>query len=133
MSVAFDVVVPTVGRPSLAPLVGTLRRHLPAGVAVVPCIYLAHRRPDVWPEAGAFDPTRFLGMRPNPYAFFPFGGGVRRCLGAAFATYEMKIVLATVLQNVALRLAPGTELRVVRRNITFAPSGGVPVLLESRS
>jgi cytochrome P450 len=123
-------VVPEVGRRLSAPTVigGCL---LPAGIGVVPCIYLAHRRADTWPDPAGFRPERFLGVRPNPYAFFPFGGGVRRCLGAAFAAYEMKIVFATVLQRAALRLAPGTEVRVVRRNVTFAPAGGVPVIVDA--
>jgi cytochrome P450 len=80
---------------------------LPAGVSATPCIYLAHRRPDVWPDPERFDPERFVGRRPSPYEFLPFGGGVRRCLGMAFALYEMKIVLAQVLSRVELRLASG--------------------------
>ena len=68
-------------------------RELPAGVVVSPAIYLVHRRPDLWPEPERFRPERFVGVRPSPFTFFPFGGGVRRCLGAAFATYEMKVVL----------------------------------------
>jgi cytochrome P450 len=108
-------------------------RDLPAGVGVAPCIYLTHRRPDLWPNPEQFDPDRFLGKRPSPYEFFPFGGGVRHCLGAAFAIYEMKIVLAQVLSRVVLRPAPGHTVRVVRRGITFAPSAGLPVILESHA
>src|SRR5438094_895056 len=63
-------------------------------------------------------------------AFFPFGGGVRRCIGAAFATYEMKIVLAEVLSRVELRAAPGHTVRTVRRTVTLAPSGGMPVMVD---
>ena len=67
---------------------------MPAGCIAAPCIYLVHRRPDLWPEPDSFDPGRFVGRRTDPYTFFPFGGGVRHCLGAAFATCEMKIALA---------------------------------------
>ena len=67
---------------------------LPGGCIAAPCIYLTHRSPDLWGEPEVFDPTRFLGGRADPYTFFPFGGGVRHCVGAAFATYEMKIILA---------------------------------------
>src|SRR5438094_900942 len=102
---------------------------LPAGVVASPCIYLTHRRPDLWPNPARFDPERFIGARPNPYAFFPFGGGVRRCIGAAFATYEMKVVLAEVLTRVELRAAPGYTVRTVRRTVTLAPSGGMPVVV----
>ncbi len=105
---------------------------LPAGVAVAPCIYLTHRRPDVWPDPLRFDPDRFVEGRPAPYTFFPFGGGVRRCIGAAFASYEMKVVLATVLRRLALRIAPGYRLRVVRRAVTDAPSEGMPVVVTAR-
>src|SRR6184192_1248451 len=104
--------------------------ELPAGAVAVPCIYLAHHRPDVWPDAERFEPERFLGRRPTPYEFLPFGGGVRRCLGMAFATYEMKVVLAETLLRAELRAAPGKNVRLVRRGITFAPSAGMPVVLE---
>ena len=106
---------------------------LPAGVVAAPCIYLAHRRPDVWPEPERFDPDRFVGRRPSPYEFFPFGGGVRRCLGMAFALYEMKVVLATILSRAELTIAPGYGVRVVRRNVTWVPSEGMPVVLTRRA
>lgn len=80
---------------------------LPVGVAACPNIYLAHRHPDVWPDPTRFDPERFIRTRPSPYAFLPFGGGVRRCIGAAFATYEMKIIVAQILTRTALRLSDG--------------------------
>ena len=98
-----------------------------AGNIVAPCIYLTHRRPDLWPDPELFNPDRFVGRRIDPYTFFPFGGGTRHCLGAAFASYEMKIVLARLLSRVSLRSDGDQTVRVVRRGITFAPSGGVPV------
>ncbi len=102
--------------------------ELPAGSIATPCIYLTHRRPELWPEPEAFNPERFVARRVDPYTFFPFGGGVRYCLGAAFATYEMKIVLARVLSRVALRPDPDHTVSMVRRGVMFAPSGGVPVI-----
>ena len=102
--------------------------ELPAGIVATPCIYLTHQRPELWSEPELFNPDRFVGRRVDPFTFFPFGGGVRHCLGAAFATYEMKIVLARVLSRVTLRSDPHHTVRVVRRGITFAPSGGVPVI-----
>jgi cytochrome P450 len=123
-------IVPIVGRQLHEPMrIGG--RDLPAGVVAAPCIYLTHHRPDLWPNPNQFNPDRFLGKRPSPYEFFPFGGGNRYCLGAAFALYEMKIVLAQVLSRVVLRAAPGHTVRVVRRGVTFAPSAGMPVVLES--
>jgi cytochrome P450 len=124
-------IVPVVGRRLQTPTrIGG--RELPAGVVASPCIYLTHRRPDLWPEPEQFNPDRFLGKKPTPYEFFPFGGGVRYCLGAAFATYEMKIVLGEILLRTELHLAPGYAPRMVRRGITFAPSEGVPVVVVAR-
>ena len=99
-------------RPVLAitprQVVGTYRLGdwtLPAGVHVTPCIYLAHRRPEVWEDPTAFRPERFLDGAPEPYTFIPFGGGMRRCVGAAFATLEMKEVLRAVANRFELRPA----------------------------
>jgi len=107
--------------------------ELPAEVGVAPNIYAAHHRPDTWPDPYTFRPERFLGTRPSPYEFLPFGGGMRRCLGQAFALHEMKVVLATLLARTDLTLAPGYRLRVVRRNITWAPSEGMPVVVTRRA
>ena len=101
---------------------------LPAGCIAAPCIYLVHRRPDLWPEPNSFDPGRFVGRRSDPYTFFPFGGGVRHCLGAAFATCEAKIVLARVLSRVNLQPDPDYAVRVVRRGLALGPSAGLPVI-----
>jgi len=125
-------VVPFIGRLLKAPArIGGY--DLPAGVIASPAIWLVHRRPDVWPDPLRFTPTRFLGLRPSPYAFLPFGGGVRRCIGAAFATYEMKVVLSRILARTELRAAPGARVRLVRRAVMFAPSNGVPVVLDRRA
>jgi cytochrome P450 len=125
-------IIPMVGRRLHAPAtIGD--RALPAGVVAAPCMYLTHRRPDLWDEPAAFRPERFLGRRPTPYEFFPFGGGNRACLGAAFASFEMKIVLARMLGRVELRAVPGYRARVVRRGIAFAPSEGMPVVVERRA
>ncbi len=65
---------------------------------------LAHFRPEEYPEPEQFKPERFLGRKPNPYTWFPFGGGTRRCLGMFFALFEMRVVLATALSRVDLKL-----------------------------
>jgi cytochrome P450 len=106
---------------------------LPAGVHVSASIYLMHRRPDLWPEPDRFDPQRFIKGRPSPYTFFPFGGGERRCIGAAFATYEMKVVLARVLARIDLRAAQGYRMRPVLHTVTIAPSKGLPVVATRRA
>ena len=103
---------------------------LPAGVAVAPATALLHLRPDLYPEPQRFRPERFLERKFSPFEFTPFGGGARRCLGAAFATYEMKIVLATLLRHYRLALAEPHEVRPGRRNIILGPATGVRVTFE---
>jgi cytochrome P450 len=113
-------VVPAVVRRLKGPMeVGGYQ--LPAGVFLSPSIYLTHRRPDIYPEPEAFRPERFLERPAGTYTWIPFGGGVRRCLGASFALFEMKVVLATVLERVRLQTLSGHDERVARRAITFAP------------
>lgn len=108
--------------------------ELPAGIRVAPCIWLAQRREESFPEAERFMPERFVGKKTDPYAWLPFGGGVRRCIGMAFALYEMKTVLATVLLRARYQLAEGRPLDIVRRSLTLAPEGGTEiVLLEKRA
>src|SRR3569623_126618 len=124
-------ILPMVGRVLAKP--ATLGGvAMPKGSVALACIYLVHRRADLWPDSLRFDPNRFVGKKADPTTYFPFGGGVRRCLGMAFASYEMKIVLATILAKVDLANAPGKKIKLVRRGITFAPSGGMPVMLARR-
>jgi cytochrome P450 len=107
--------------------------EIPTGVGLWPCTFLAHRRADVWPEPRVFRPERFLdASTPRPERYFPYGGGRRRCLGAAFAQFEMRIVLASVLHRCKLRLVSRDLPKGMFRGITIAPTGGVPVILESR-
>jgi cytochrome P450 len=101
---------------------------LPAGTDVTPAIWLAHTRPDTYPEPYAFRPERFLNRPPSTYAWIPFGGGVRRCLGAAFAEMEMRIVLTAILRERVLRPATRSAERVARRNVTFSPRHGTRIV-----
>ncbi len=103
---------------------------LPPGTHVTPCVYLAHRRPELWPEPTAFRPERFLGAR-NPPGWLPFGGGIRRCAGAAFATMELHEVLRAVVAR--RRLAPDRpeSERMRRRGVTLSPSRGGRVIAMS--
>ena len=125
-------IIPMVGRAVCAPTrIGGV--DLPIGAVAAPCIYLTHHRSDVWGDPQTFRPSRFLETKPSPYEFFPFGGGTRHCIGAAFASYEMKIVMSQILTRLELRSAPGYQARVVRRGIAFAPSSGMPVVIERRA
>jgi cytochrome P450 len=122
-------VVTAVGRHLTAPL--EIGGHLlPAGVSINPSIYLLHRRPDLYPEPAAFRPERFLDSPPGTYQWIPFGGGVRRCLGASFALFEMKIVLQTIIDRVVLLPQDDADERVTRRAITFAPKRGARIAVE---
>jgi cytochrome P450 len=97
---------------------------LPPGVHVTPCLYLAHRRPELWPDPTAFRPERFLAGAPAPYSWLPFGGGVRRCAGAAFATMELHEVLRAVVRRFELRPDRPEGERMRRRGVTLTPSRG---------
>jgi cytochrome P450 len=107
-------------------------RVLPAGITVAPCIYLMHRRPEIYPDPDAFKPERFLDNPPGTYTWIPFGGGVRRCLGAQFAQMEMKTVLRTILANASLEPTTAKPERITRRAITMVPGRGGRVLLAHR-
>jgi cytochrome P450 len=106
---------------------------LPPGTDVTPAIWLAHTRADRYPEPYAFRPERFLDDAPSTYAWLPFGGGVRRCIGAAFAEMEMRVALAEILRRRTLRPASGAAERVARRNVTFSPARGTQVLAAPRA
>jgi cytochrome P450 len=116
-------VVPAVVRQLQAPMTFG-GWDLPEGVHIGPSIYLLHRRADLYPDPLTFRPERFLERTYGTYEWIPFGGGVRRCLGASFALLEMRIVLATLLERVTLQPSRRAGEGVVRRAITFAPSRG---------
>jgi cytochrome P450 len=123
-------VIPIVGRVLAKPYTLT-GYELPVDTYVAANIYMAHRNPNVYPDPEAFKPERFLGVTPDPAAWLPFGGGLRRCLGAAFAMYEMKIVLGTLVALCDLELAQRAPARVVRRAVAFSPAGGSRVRVRS--
>jgi cytochrome P450 len=120
--------VPMLGRKLTRPL--KVREYeLPAGAMISASIYLTHRRPDLYPEPEIFRPERFLGKKIDPYSYLPFGGGPRRCLGAAFALQEMKIVVGSVLQKLRLRLVKDPPLKISPRSLFMAPEGGAEVVI----
>jgi cytochrome P450 family 135 len=103
---------------------------VPAGVRVAPSVHLAHRRPETYPEPDRFRPERFLEQEAGTYTWIPFGGGTRRCVGAAFATFELKRVLRAVAA--AGRFEPASEGGggVRRRGITLAPADGARLVWQ---
>ena len=103
---------------------------LPAGTDVTPSIWLAHTRPEEYPEPYAFRPERFLDRPPVDLHWIPFGGGVRRCIGAAFAELEMRVVLErSCPASTCARPAARAE-RVARRNVTFSPRSGTRIIVR---
>lgn len=124
-------IVPDVSREVVRPF--TLGAWtLPTGAAIAVGTTMLHSDPTLYPEPGRFHPERWLDKKPSPFEYTPFGGGARRCLGAAFAIYEMKIALATIVR--ALTFSPAREraTRPVRQNITIGPKDGVLVVARKR-
>jgi cytochrome P450 len=127
-------------RPVVADVVRTLQSEadvagyrLPAGAVVLPAIALVQRDPRRYgQDADAFRPERWLEDSPPPYSWIPFGGGVRRCIGAAFATLEMKVVLREVLDRVELASTGDSGERSVMRGVVMQPSRGGEVVVRSR-
>ncbi len=105
-----------------------LGHTVPAGATVGTSVVLMHSREDLFPEPHAFRPERFVGAKPETYSWIPFGGGVRRCLGAAFAQFEMRQVLGVVLARRELRAADPAPERRRRRGITQVPARGARVI-----
>ena len=126
----FPVVAVTVPREVKEP-VEPIGYQLEPGMRLYGCIYLTHQRCDLYPEPKLFNP-RFLERQFSPYEFLPFGGGARRCIGEALASFEMKLVLATMLSRYRLAMADRFPEYPQRRGVTFAPARGVQMVLEEK-
>jgi cytochrome P450 len=105
----------------------------PTGSVLCPAIHLLHLRPDLYPDPRAFRPERFLERKYAPHEWDPFGGGHRACLGQAFAMYEMKVVLATLLAKLDMTRAPGAVSKPVRRGISIGAHDGVRLSARMRT
>lgn len=116
-------VLSVVGRQTVAPF--TFAGHeLPPGTVLGAAIYHLHHRPELYPDPERFDPERFLRRKYGPFKFIGSGGGARRCMGAAFATYLLRVSLGTVLAGYRWNCASSRPLAVVRRGVGFGPAGG---------
>ena len=104
--------------------------ELPAGIRVYPAIALVHHREDLYPASDEFRPERFLDGATESYSWLPFGGGIRRCIGAALAQAEMAEVIRTVVTRVDLRPERAKPEAVVMRGVTLVPRRGTPVVVE---
>ena len=120
-------VVPAVSRQLRQPL-RLCGYTVPAGVAVGAAIPLAHCNPERYPDPLRFRPERFLEQTYTPFEYLPFGGGARRCVGAAFAVYELKIVLGSILAQHRFELADDRPAIPMPRTFTLGPKGGVPLV-----
>ena len=105
---------------------------IPRGDSVIVGIGQIHVDPDLFPEPERFDPSRFMGTKPPAAAWIPFGGGTRRCVGAAFANMEMDVVLRTVLRHFTIETTAAPDERWHGRGVAFAPKAGGRVVLRRR-
>jgi cytochrome P450 len=125
-------VIPIIGRRVAVPWqLGDYR--VPAETPVLMSILLLHHREDVYPDPFAFRPERFLGVKPGTYTWIPFGGGIRRCLGAALAMAEQRVVLRAIARRTQLEPADPAPERARHRNVTMIPEAGARVVMTSRS
>jgi cytochrome P450 len=120
-------VLRTVRKPLRVPGPGREEIEVPAGFGVGVGIATIHEDPAIYKEPHAFRPERFLERKYGPFEFLPFGGGHRRCIGAAFAQYEMKLVLATLISEWNIELMRSTPEKPIRRSVTMGPEYGVPI------
>ena len=111
--------------------INLMGHELAPGTTVIGSIYLTHRREELYPNPLEFRPERFLERQFSPYEYVPFGGGSRRCLGLALAQFEMKLVLAMLLQNYQFELGE-SKFKPKRRGVTLGPSGGVKMIMKGR-
>lgn len=100
------------------------------GTILIGSIYLTHQREDLYPEPKQFKPERFLERQFSAYEYLPFGGGARRCIGYAFALFEMKVALAKILSRFELELADDREVKPTRRGLVSAPNGSIQMVVK---
>ena len=101
--------------------------RIDSGTLLMGCIYLIHHHPDIYQQPEEFNPDRFLENTYSPYEFIPFGNGARRCVGAALAQMELKLVLSTLLTTTSLKLVNDKPVKPQRRGVTL---GASPVMLQ---
>ncbi len=105
---------------------------IPRGDSILVSIAQIHDNADVFPDPGRFDPQRYVGSKPSAFAWIPFGGGTRRCVGAAFANMEMDVVLRTVLRHFTIETTTAPGERWHGRGVAYTPKDGGRVVVHRR-
>ena len=125
-------VIDFAGRHVYAPSFNLGEYTIPQGYSIVVALSQMHRRAQEFPDPDRFDPHRFLGQRPPTFAHIPFGGGTRRCVGAAFANVEMDIVLRTVLRHFVIETTDAPAEKTHSRGVAYTPKSGGRVVVHRR-
>ena len=125
-------VIDFAGRHVYAPSFNLGEYTIPQGYSIVVALSQMHRRAQEFPDPDRFDPHRFLGQRPPTFAHIPFGGGTRRCVGAAFANVEMDIVLRTVLRHFVIETTDTPAEKTHSRGVAYTPKSGGRVVVHRR-
>jgi cytochrome P450 len=125
-------VIDFVGRHVAAPFFDLGEYRIPHGYEIMVSIRQLHENPEMFPEPDRFDPYRYVGERPPTFAWVPYGGGTRRCVGATFANTEMDVVLRTVLRHFTLDSVSDPGEKLHSRGVAYAPKRGGRVVLQRR-
>jgi cytochrome P450 len=125
-------VIDFAGRHVFAPTFELGDWVIPQGYSIVVAISQLHGRTEDFPDPQRFDPTRYIGTRPPTFAFVPFGGGTRRCVGAAFANVEMDVVLRTVLRHFVIDTTQAPDEKAHSRGVAFTPKDGGRIVVHRR-
>ena len=125
-------VIDFAGRHVAAPIYELGDYRLPQGFSIIISLGQLHADPDVYPEPDRFDPQRFIDEKPNTFSWVPFGGGTRRCVGAAFANMEMDVVLRTVLRHFTIEATTEPGEKWHSRGVAFTPKKGGRVTVRRR-
>ena len=105
---------------------------IPRGHTIIVSISQLHGDPGLFPEPERFDPQRFVGTKPPSFAWIPFGGGARRCVGAVFANMEMDVVLRTVLRHFTIEPTSAPAEKLHARGVAFTPKDGGKIVVHRR-
>ena len=126
-------VIDFAGRNVCVPMYELGEWSIPQGFSIMVSLLQLHRNPDLYPNPERFDPQRFLDAKPNTFSWVPFGGGTRRCVGAAFANMEMDVVLRTVLRHVVIQTTDAPGEKSHNRGVAYTPKLGGRTTVHRRA